>query len=120
MNRLSGRNKYGMAYTKIPLNKSYIECETDKPEICYTGFIADRLAAYEDTHLDPNEIKALVERESAAVADLESCRLDHVRTCANYQKCFDKAKEEFRMMPCMSKNCPGWEWRGPQPPKEEK
>lgn len=76
-----------------------------------------RLAAYEDTGLEPNEIKALAERESAAVADLESCRLDHVRTCANYQKCFDKAKEEFRMTPCMSKNCPGWEWRGPQPPK---
>ena len=56
MNRLSGKNKYGFAYTKIPLNKSYTECETDKPEICYTGFIADRLDAYEKTGLAPEEI----------------------------------------------------------------
>lgn len=79
-----------------------------------------RLGEYESTGLEPDEIPQLKARLDAAVADLKSCRLDHVRTCANYQKCFDKAKEEFRMMPCMTKSCTGWEWRGPQPPKEEK
>lgn len=76
--------------------------------------------AYRASGLEPDEIPQLKVQLEAAVADLKSCRLDHVRTCANYQKCFDKAKEEFRMMPCMSKSCPGWEWRGPAAPKEEK
>jgi hypothetical protein len=112
------------AYTDSQISSTLVYAKTNdkmfpyKPDHdIFSGDPIGRLAAYEDSGLEPNEIKALVERESAAVADLESCRLDHVRTCANYQKCFDKAKEEFRMTPCMSKNCPGWEWRGPQPPK---
>lgn len=79
--------------------------------------VYDRLAAYEDTGLMPDETPNLKAQLNAAIADLKSCKIDRVRTCANYQKCVDKAKEEFRMMPCMSKSCPGWEWRGSQLPK---
>lgn len=42
MDRLTKRTKYGMAYTVIPLNESHIGFQ------CFTGFIADRLADYED------------------------------------------------------------------------
>ena len=119
MERLTERTESGRVYLVS-------EPETDiYGNLTEKGFeqldkIYERLAAYEDTGLAPDEIPQLEAQLDAAVADLKSCRLDRVRTCANYQKCFDKAKEEFRMMPCMSKSCPGWEWRGPQPPKEEK
>ena len=50
MKRLTRRTDEGIAYTKIPLNESHIGFQ------CFTGFIADRLAAYEDTGLEPEEI----------------------------------------------------------------
>jgi len=53
--RLTRRVSDGMAYTKIPLNVSYINGEQ-----MFTGFVADHLAAYEDSGLPPEEIQELV------------------------------------------------------------
>jgi hypothetical protein len=52
--RLTHRSKYDIAYTKIPANPSNM---VDIGE-CYTGRIIDRLAAYEDTGLTPEQIEA--------------------------------------------------------------
>lgn len=43
MDRLSQRTVEGIAFTKIPLNESCIDGQP-----CFTGFIADRIAEYED------------------------------------------------------------------------
>lgn len=50
--RLTHRSKYGIAYTKIAVNESNM---VDVGE-CYTGRIIDRLAAYEDSGLSPEEV----------------------------------------------------------------
>ena len=52
--RLTHRSKYGIAYTKIAVNESNM---VDVGE-CYTGRIIDRLAAYENTGLTPEQIEA--------------------------------------------------------------
>ena len=54
--RLTNRNESGIAYAKIPTNPSNM---IDVGE-CYTGRIIDRLAAYEDTGLTPERIRAYV------------------------------------------------------------
>lgn len=58
MNRLTNRDpKDGLAYTVIPLNTSCVFDDINQQfHACYTGFIADRLASYEDTELEPEEI----------------------------------------------------------------
>lgn len=58
MNRLTNRDpKDGLAYTVIPLNTSHVYDDVNQQiHACYTGFVADRLAAYEDTGLDPEQI----------------------------------------------------------------
>lgn len=55
--RLTHRSKYGIAYTKIAANESNM---VDVGE-CYTGRIIDRLAAYEDSGLSPEEIISTTE-----------------------------------------------------------
>lgn len=56
MNRLTKRTKGGIAYTEIPLNQSSVIDKDGYIVGCRTGFIADRLAAYEDTGLEPEDI----------------------------------------------------------------
>lgn len=58
MERLTKRDtKDGLAYTEIALNTSCIYDDVKQRfHACHTGFIADRLAAYEDTGLDPEQI----------------------------------------------------------------
>ena len=53
--RLTNRTESGIAYTKIPANESNM---VDVGE-CYTGRIIDRLAAYEDSGLSPEEVQEL-------------------------------------------------------------
>lgn len=53
--RLTNRTKYGVAYTKIPANESNM-VEVGE---CYTGRIVDRIAAYEDSGLSPEEVYEL-------------------------------------------------------------
>ena len=60
MNRLTKRAKNGLAYIDIPLNQSSVLDTNENIVECYTGFIADRLAAYEDTGLEPEEIKSFI------------------------------------------------------------
>ena len=57
MNRLTKRAKNGLAYSDIPLNQSSVLDVNENIVECYTGFIAERLAAYEDTGLEPEEMK---------------------------------------------------------------
>ena len=56
MNRLTKRAKDGLAYSDIPLNQSSVLDVNENIVECYTGFIAERLAAYEDTGLEPEEV----------------------------------------------------------------
>lgn len=71
MNRLTERTSDGIAYTKIPLNESHLNKLNKRGVIeqCFTGFVADHLAAYEDSGLSPEEVqelaKAKTEKESA-------------------------------------------------------
>ncbi len=53
--RLTNRNESGIAYAKIPTNPSNM---IDVGE-CYTGRIIDRLTAYEDSGLSPEEVQEL-------------------------------------------------------------
>jgi hypothetical protein len=50
--RLTNRTEGGIAYTKIPANPSNM---IDVGE-CYTGRVVDRIAAYEDSGLSPDEV----------------------------------------------------------------
>ena len=59
LERLTNRTEDGIAYTKIPANQSNM---VDAGE-CYTGRIIDRIAAYEDTGLSPEEIINLRDSE---------------------------------------------------------
>lgn len=65
MDRLSQRNSKSIAYTRIPLNESWLEIGA-----CYTGKIADRIAAYEDTGLEPEEIVNLNDFSTTQCAKL--------------------------------------------------
>ena len=70
MERLTERNRDGIAFSRIPLNASRLL----DVEYCYTGFIADRLAEYEDTGLMPEEVDILetqLEQAQAKVKELE-------------------------------------------------
>ena len=58
--RLTHRSKYGIAYTKIAVNESNM---VDVGE-CYTGRIIDRLAAYEDTGLSPEQVQELAQAKA--------------------------------------------------------
>jgi hypothetical protein len=58
--RLTHRSKYGIAYTKIAVNESNM---VDVGE-CYTGRIIDRLAAYEDSGLSPEEVQELAKAKA--------------------------------------------------------
>ena len=58
--RLTHRSKYGIAYTKIAVNESNM---VDVGE-CYTGRIIDRLAAYEDSGLSPDEVQELAKAKA--------------------------------------------------------
>jgi len=57
--RLTERTSDGIAYTKIPLNESHLN-KRGVIEQCFTGFVADRLAAYEDIGLSPEEITDMI------------------------------------------------------------
>ena len=58
--RLTHRSKYGIAYTKIAVNESNM---VDVGE-CYTGRIIDRLAAYEDSGLTPEQVQELAKAKA--------------------------------------------------------
>ncbi len=60
MDRLTKRAKDGLAYSDIPLNQSSVLDVNENIVECYTGFIADRLADYEDTGLEPERIRNLI------------------------------------------------------------
>ena len=63
MNRLTERTSDGIAYTKIPLNESHLN-KRGVIEQCFTGFVADRLAAYEDSGLSPEDCTAYAKGEA--------------------------------------------------------
>ena len=68
------------------------------------GESVDRLAAYEDTGLDPEEIEQLKRERDAAIEDLSG----QCEYCLNEKDCVTRKGEHW--------NC--WEWRGVQ--KEER
>jgi len=99
--RLTHRSKYGIAYTKIAVNESNM---VDVGE-CYTGRIIDRLAAYEDIGLSPEEITDMIYRFEAFLSAMTGSRmsksnytLDAMISAANeYQQslcdeCWDRSE----------------------------
>ena len=76
--RLTARNKTGVAYSKIPLNESYIPLDNGKVGYCYTGFVADRLTGYEETGLNPEEIMDIVTKYNKTQC-CQTCPLDSMR-----------------------------------------
>lgn len=77
--------------------------------------ILNRLAAYEDTGLMPDEIPQLQAQLKAALEDLSYIHhagLKGCEICANKEQCKELGKHIG--------NCTSFEWRGPQPPKREK
>jgi hypothetical protein len=104
MNRLTERTSDGIAYTKIPLNESHLN-KRGVIEQCFTGFVADRLAAYEDIGLSPEEITDMIYRFEAFLCEMTGNRmsksnytLDAMISAANdYQQslcdgCWDRSE----------------------------
>ena len=58
--RLTNRTDGGIAYTKIPANESNMVGVGE----CYTGRIIDRLAAYEDSGLTPEQVQELAQAKA--------------------------------------------------------
>lgn len=84
MERLTERNREGIAFLRIPLNESRLL----DVEYCYTGFVADRLAEYEDIGLSPEEVDILetqLEQAQDKVKELEQLR--HYVNCLHHRKC---------------------------------
>ena len=69
--RLTHRSKYGIAYTKIAANESNM---VDVGE-CYTGRIIDRLAAYEDSGLSPEEVRELAKAKVDGRLAIMPCKV---------------------------------------------
>mgnify|MGYP000356459747 CR=1 FL=1 len=95
--RLTHRSKYGIAYTKIAVNESNM---VDVGE-CYTGRIIDRLAAYEDSGLSPEEVQKLKKSD----ASKEQCTIDQhgeIHRLRDELKRYKQAEQEGRLMvlPC--------------------
>jgi hypothetical protein len=72
--RLTNRNESGIAYAKIPTNPSNM---IDVRE-CYTGRIIDRLAAYEDSGLSPDEVQELAKAKVEGRIVVLPCRVGDV------------------------------------------
>jgi len=102
--RLTERTSDGIAYTKIPLNESHLN-KRGVIEQCFTGFVADRLAAYEDIGLSPEEITDMIYRFEAFLCEMTGNRmsksnytLDAMISAANdYQQslcdgCWDRSE----------------------------
>ena len=120
MERLTERNRNGIAFSRIPLNASRLL----DVEYCYTGFIADRLAEYEDTGLMPEEVDILetqLEQAQAKVKELEGVlgrgtdklleridqlTADNAALMETVKECYSRAMWEYhREMPAQgSKN----------------
>lgn len=90
-----------------------IYSDWDVPEK-YRGTEVDRLASYEDTGLDPEEIERLKRERDAAIEDCsgycESCQFE--KDCAKHDM------NGAAPMRWYCGDCEDWEWRGVQ--KEEK
>jgi len=69
--RLTHRSKYGIAYTKIAVNESNM---VDVGE-CYTGRIIDRLAAYEDSGLSPEQVQELAKAKADGRVMMLPCKI---------------------------------------------
>jgi|GEM_PF-1984101 len=69
--RLTNRTEGGIAYTKIPANPSNM---IDVGE-CYTGRIIDRIAAYEDSELSPEEVTELTKAKAEGRLVMLPCKI---------------------------------------------
>lgn len=69
--RLTNRTESGIAYTKIPANESNM---VDVGE-CYTGRIVDRIAAYEDSGLSPEEVRELTKAKQEGRLIVLPCKV---------------------------------------------
>ena len=83
--RLTNRTEGGIAYTKIPANPSNI---IDVGE-CYTGRVVDRIAAYEDTGLTPEQIEA----QQQEIELLKIARDNWKKTAEIWDKALKQARD---------------------------
>jgi hypothetical protein len=68
--RLTNRTPDGIAYTEIPLNESHI-----MENQCFTGFVADRLVAYEDSGLSPEEVQEIARAKAEGRLVVLPCKV---------------------------------------------
>lgn len=125
MDRLTGRDKGNAYILKCFEGDGCEDMDTTRCDCCEHDFaICDRLAAYEDTGLTPEEVNRLraqlaesQARERAAVEDIKhlvfSCANDPLdlcgEVCANNDGiCQRGAAAGF------TDKCHGFDWRGPQ------
>ena len=95
--RMTNRTEGGIAYTKIPANPSNM---IDVGE-CYTGRVVDRIAAYEDSGLSPEDIETLQRENKQLKAVLKQARavLEEIEKCCEiniddgYHACQRKCRE---------------------------
>jgi hypothetical protein len=95
--RMTNRTEGGIAYTKIPANPSNM---VDVGE-CYTGRIIDRIAAYEDSGLSPEEVQKLKKSDVSK----EQCTIDQhgeIHRLRDELKRYKQAEQEGRLvvLPC--------------------
>ncbi len=100
MNRLTKRNEDGHAYYPNCYDWPCLRCT---PISCtFYDKVCERLAAYEDTGMEPEEIAALKRERDAAVSDL--IMLGDCESCAK-----DCGITGCQIIGC---GCKGYIWRG--------
>ena len=97
--RLTNRTEGGIAYTKIPANPSNI---IDVGE-CYTGRIIDRLAAYEDSGLSPQEVRELTKAKQEGRLIVLPCKVGDAVYTVDLD-CRDNP-DQSKMCFCWNKSC---------------
>lgn len=76
----------------------------------FEEIVKEKEALFFDKVMLKKNIDILTKERDKAVEDLSKCKIYFTETCANYNKCYKKAFNEFRIMPCSS--CKDWTWRG--------
>ena len=68
--KMTNRTKYGVAYAKIAIN------ESNMPDAgkCYTGKIIDRLAAYEESDMLPEQVQELIQANKKLQMQIEKMK----------------------------------------------
>ena len=113
MEKLPYKNKYG--HYEACGDTTTIAMGYGGSKSVVRGNVVDRLAAYEDTGLEPDEIPQLKAQLDAVLEDLYYIHCAGQKGCAICRNADQCGEQDSHIGDCV-----GFEWRGPQPLKEEK